>query len=239
MPTQEVVHYEVGADGYRDVANYDRRRYQGPANEYRFAVMSAAYHHLLGPLQGKRVLDVGCGTGRGLAEFVNEARSVTGCDASFDMLRFARQKIAGNRASYVRSLAQDLPLVSNTFDVVTALNFLHLFQIESQRQMVSEMKRVLKPGGILLLEFDNGLQGGFVGLVKRISGRERCALMPWEIRRVIGPGVRVTGIHGACFPIVWRAMYRFPRVSSRIEKLSYFAPLNRFTSRIYYKAVKE
>ena len=60
----EIVHYDVEKNDYRNVANYDERRYVGSANEYKKKVMSNAYKALMGSLNGKRVLDVGCGTGR-------------------------------------------------------------------------------------------------------------------------------------------------------------------------------
>ena len=235
----EVVEYKVGSEGYQNVAEYDRQRYEGPANEYRVRVMAAAYRRMLGSLAGKHVLDVGCGTGRGVADFARDAASVTGCDASLDMLAFARRKVEGKPCTFVRSYAQKLPLPSDTFDVVTSLNFLHLFSLDTQRDMVTEMKRVLKPGGTLLLEFDNGLQLGVLGALKRWTGRENGAMMPWEINQIIGPGVRVIDIHGAVFPIFARLMWRFPNISAQIEKAAYYPPCNRLAHRIYYNAVKE
>jgi ubiquinone/menaquinone biosynthesis C-methylase UbiE len=241
MPSPEIefVQYQAGGPGYQDVAAYDRKRYEGPANEYKFRVMAAAYHRMLGSLRGKHVLDVGCGTGRGVADFAQEAESVTGCDASVDMLAYAQRKVEGKNCKFIHTFAQHLPLPSNSFDVVTSLNFLHLFSIETQTEMVAEMKRVLKPGGILLLEFDNGLQGGIIGFYKRWTARESGAMLPWEINRIIGSGVRVTAIHGAVFPVLWRAMWHFPKISAQIEKLAYFPPLNRLAHRVYYRIVKE
>jgi len=234
----EIVEYKVGGKGYQNVAEYDEKRYQGPAKEYRLRVMAAAYRRMLGSLAGKHVLDVGCGTGRGLADFAQDAASVTGCDASLDMLTFARKKVEGKNCKFVRTYAQALPLPDNTYDVVTSLNFLHLFTLETQRDMVSEMKRVLKPGGTLLLEFDNGLQLGLLGAYKRWSGREKGAMMPWEISHIIGSGVRVEAIHGAVVPIFGHLMWRLPNVSAQLEKAAYFTPFNRLAHRIYYKSIK-
>jgi len=238
MPA-ELVRYQVGADGYQNVADYDRKRYGGPSNEYKRNVMAAVYHRMLGPLAGKKVADVGCGTGRGVADFAQSAKSVVGCDASHDMLSWARGKVKGKPCRFVQTFAQNLPLASNSFDVVTSLNFLHLFSVDTQREMVSEMKRILKPGGTLVLEFDNGLQGGVVGLVKRMTGRERGAMMPWEIRYILGSGVRVTAVHGAVFPVLWRAFWRFPRVAAMLDGLGYHFPVNRLLHRVYYRVTKD
>src|SRR5437016_4083291 len=97
MTELELVEYSVGTTGYRDVSSYDAARYKGTANEYKQSVMAATYRKLVGPLRGKRVLDVGCGTGRGVSEFANEAAFAVGADASLDMLTFAAKKTADQR----------------------------------------------------------------------------------------------------------------------------------------------
>lgn len=236
-PRLEVIEYYVGATGYRNVATYDETRYIGPGQEYRQTVMANAYKRLVGPLAGKTVLDVGCGTGRGAVDFARQAKAVTGSDASADMLSLAKSKVGGHvNCTFAAAYAQHLPFPSDTFDVVTSLNFLHLFSVETQRQMIAEMKRVLKPGGTLVLEFDNALHGIWVGLYKRWFSDERGAL-PWEIRYVIGPGSRIVRVYGAVFPFLWRLFRHFPRFFIPIEKIAYVPPFNRLSHRIYYKIV--
>src|SRR5262249_39607355 len=124
------------------------------------SVMAATYRRMIGPLRGKRVLDVGCGTGRGIIEFAKECAFAVGADASVDMLSFAARKTADQKhCSFSVAYAQQLPFKSASFDVITSLNFLHLFTVDTQVLMIAEMKRVLRQGGILVLEFDNALHG--------------------------------------------------------------------------------
>lgn len=235
----EVVEYRVGQDGYRDVAHYDQARYSGPANEYKQWVMAQAYRRLIGPLHGKRILDVGCGTGRGVVEFGQEAAFAAGSDASLDMLRFAKQKVNHRaRVGLAVAHAQRLPFADASFDVATALNFLHLFSLETQHAIVAELKRVVKPGGILVLEFDNALNGLLVGLYKRWRGTERGSL-PGEIIQVIGDGCRVDRVYGAVFPIAWRVFRFFPRLFVPLEKVAYLPLLNRLSHRVYYRLLVE
>jgi ubiquinone/menaquinone biosynthesis C-methylase UbiE len=235
----EVVDYQIGAEGYRDVASYDKR-YTGAANEYRQAVMANAYRGLIGPLKGKRLLDVGCGSGRGIVGFAPEAEFSVGCDASVDMLRVTARKLRGEtRWALASAYAQQLPFACNAFDVVTTLNFLHLFSLETQRNMISEMKRVTKPGGTLVLEFDNALHGlGLVGLYKRWF-RDEPGTLPWEARSVLGDDCRIVRVRSTVFPIVCRIFYHAPRIFLPLEKVSYLPLVNRVLGhRIYYQLKK-
>ncbi|MGD1077527.1 MAG: class I SAM-dependent methyltransferase [Candidatus Sulfotelmatobacter sp.] len=235
----EVVDYEAGAEGYRDVASYDHR-YTGAPNEYRQIVMANAYRGLMGTLKGKRILDVGCGSGRGIVAFTPEAEFTVGCDASVDMLGVtARKLVGGTRWALANAYAQQLPFASNVFDVVITLNFLHLFSLKTQRDMIVEMKRVTKAGGTLVIEFDNALHGlGLVGLFKRFFRDERGTL-PWEARYVLGDDCRIVKVRSAVFPIVWRIFYHAPRIFLPLEKVSYLPPLNRILGhRIYYQVSK-
>jgi ubiquinone/menaquinone biosynthesis C-methylase UbiE len=234
----EVIRYRVGTGGFQDVSSYDKVRYEGLANEYKQSVMAAAYRELMGDLRGKRVLDVGCGTGRGILEFARQAGFAVGADASLDMLSFAGSKAPGRTTrNFSAAYAQQLPFRSDAFDIVVSLNFLHLFSIETQRLMVAEMMRVVASHGTLVLEFDNALHGLGLGLLKRWSGRERGS-MPGEIREVIGEGCSIERVSGAVLPIIWRIASKFPRVFSPLEAITRKPLLNRIGHRVYYKLRK-
>lgn len=59
---------------------------------------------------------------------------------------------------FVHADALKIPYDANTFDSVISLNFIHLFVpegLDRQRAFVSEMERVCKPGGRVIIEFDN------------------------------------------------------------------------------------
>ena len=103
--------------------------------------------------KGDLVLDVCTGTGKLaklLARKVGDAGSVTGADFCEEMLELARKK-AGSRhrnLSFIFSDAKQLPFPDNTFDAVT-VSF-GMRNIPDTSLALTEIKRVLKPGGAFI-----------------------------------------------------------------------------------------
>jgi ubiquinone/menaquinone biosynthesis C-methylase UbiE len=97
-----------------------------------------------------RVLEIAIGTGANLPLYSGEV-SITGLDLSPAMLRIARRRAAdlGREVRLVVGDAQTLPFDDGSFDsVVTALA---LCSIPDPTRAIGEMRRVLAPGGRLLL----------------------------------------------------------------------------------------
>lgn len=104
---------------------------------------------------GESVLDVGCGTGTlaiAAKRRVGPAGSVHGIDASPAMIARASHKSrkAGAEVMFEDGVAESLPFSDGRFDVVLSTVMLHHLPRTSRQQGVSEMGRVLKPGGRLL-----------------------------------------------------------------------------------------
>jgi SAM-dependent methyltransferase len=101
-----------------------------------------------------RVLDVGCGAGQELLPFVQRlgARGV-GVDVSPEAVEIARSQFAkegcDGRVEFFCSPAESLPLANNTFEVVMCRLALPYV---GNAKALSEMARVLRPGGLLILK---------------------------------------------------------------------------------------
>ena len=96
--------------------------------------------------QGQRVLDVGCGAGNILAK-VN-AGNLEGVDISDFMVKRAIERI-GDKGKISKSDAEQLPYPDASFDRVIAASLLsHVLHPE---QVISELKRVTKPGGRIVI----------------------------------------------------------------------------------------
>ena len=97
--------------------------------------------------KGARVLDVGCGTG-GTLEQLNRHTQGTGIDLFPQALKYCRQR---RLPRLIQASVEALPLRANTFDLITCFDVLYHQSVVNDAQAISEMVRVLKTGGWLLI----------------------------------------------------------------------------------------
>ena len=99
------------------------------------------------------VLDVGCGTGTltiAAAEKMPDVR-VVGLDGDRKILDLARRKAGSERVEWLEGLADELPFADGEVDaVMTSLVFHHL-PLAIKRAALAEARRVLRPGGLLVV----------------------------------------------------------------------------------------
>lgn len=120
---------------------------------------------------GDRVLDVACGTGviaRLAAERVGATGAVTAIDVAPDMVEVARRSPAPAQPSIDWHVgdATSLPFPDGAFDVVTCQ--MGLMFIDDRAGAVAEMRRVLAPGGRLVVNTPGAIQPPFAALEKAI-----------------------------------------------------------------------
>lgn len=94
-----------------------------------------------------RMLDAGCGTGANLRHFRGRA-TCYGIDFSLDAVRYCRERGEPRTAA---ASAVHLPFADGAFDVVVSCDVLCHRSIRDKSQPLREMRRVLKPGGLLIL----------------------------------------------------------------------------------------
>lgn len=98
--------------------------------------------------EGRDVLEVACGPGPGLGYVAARARRVVGGDYTGRLVRLARQHY-GSRLPLVQLDGQRLPFSDGSFDVVLMCEA--LYYLPDQVLFVAEARRVLRPGGHLLI----------------------------------------------------------------------------------------
>ncbi|MBL1078843.1 methyltransferase domain-containing protein [Nocardia sp. 2] len=131
---------------------------EGYAAENESSLLNAYYERpamldLAGDVAGRRILDAGCGSGALFAELRDRGASVSGIDASAAMVELARRRLGSDADVRVADLVDPLPLPDNAFDDVVASLVLHYLQDWGPTLM--ELRRVLKPGGRLLVSVEH------------------------------------------------------------------------------------
>jgi ubiquinone/menaquinone biosynthesis C-methylase UbiE len=102
-----------------------------------------------------RLLDVACGTGRMLKQLATAHPTVRyyGVDLSPYYAQAARKLLRDvAEVSLTVENAEHLPFVDGHFDVVTSVYLFHELPSDARRRVVEEMWRVLRPGGLLVIE---------------------------------------------------------------------------------------
>jgi ubiquinone/menaquinone biosynthesis C-methylase UbiE len=108
---------------------------------------------LAGDVAGRRILDAGCGAGPLFAALRDRGAIVTGIDKSAGMLEQARRRLGHGADLQVAELGSPLPFPDDTFDDVTASLVLHY--LEDWGPTLAELRRVLKPGGRLIVSVNH------------------------------------------------------------------------------------
>jgi ubiquinone/menaquinone biosynthesis C-methylase UbiE len=102
-----------------------------------------------------RILDVGCGTGRTLAQIAAAlpGHRYFGVDLSPYYVEAARDQLAAvPEVTLIADNAEALPYRDDYFDVVTSVYLFHELPRRTRRTVMREMARVLRPGGLMVVE---------------------------------------------------------------------------------------
>jgi len=135
----------MAKDPYKKAAKtYDR--YVEPS----IAVIRQIGMKMYPPQEGMHVLDVGCGTGTNLMLYHEAGCKVFGIDLSPAMVEVAQKKL-GDRAEIRQGDASKMTYPDGLFDLVIGFLTLHEMPSQIRPAVISEMARVMKPYGRILL----------------------------------------------------------------------------------------
>jgi len=138
----------TGKADYNEIARvYDQaRRADKPHLEWWYARLAEAGR--LGP--GKRLIDLGCGTGRFAIPLAERSGcEAVGLDSSEEMLARAREKDAEGRVSWVLGGVESLEFAPASYDC--ALMSLMMHHVADHLGTFRGVHRILRPGGVLLI----------------------------------------------------------------------------------------
>lgn len=137
-------HYDAFAEAY--------------AAENEASILNAYYERpamveLAGDVTGRRILDAGCGAGPLFEVLRARGAEMAGFDASAAMIELARRRLGSEANLRVADLGESLPYADDEFDDVVSSLVLHY--LRDWGPPLAELRRVLKPGGRLLLSVNH------------------------------------------------------------------------------------
>ncbi|MFE3449035.1 class I SAM-dependent methyltransferase [Nonomuraea sp. NPDC059194] len=158
--------------GYSSRFNDYDRIAEGYAAENEASLLNAYYERpamleLAGDVTGRRILDAGCGSGPLFSALRDRDAIVTGVDASAGMLELARRRLGADADLRVADLTSPLPFPDDAFDDVIASLVLHY--LKDWGPTLAELRRVLRPGGRLLISVEHPF---VIPLMRHMAGEK-------------------------------------------------------------------
>lgn len=200
-------------DRLRDVYGRRAREVRRSAmRDYWFYGPMKAIAEALGPLNGRSVLDIGCGSGTRLMAFREMgAGALAGVELLAERCALARQNTID--AEVVQGSAHSLPWADGTFDIVSQfVVFTSILDPNLKQRIAREMLRVLKPSGVIIwhdFRVNNPRNRNVKGIPKA------------EIHYLF-PGCKVDLRSMMLAPPLAKLLVpRFPSLAAKIEKLPF------------------
>jgi len=202
------------------------------AGQERRLVMTRQY----APLEGRRVLDVGCGMGMYTSAFLRYTTHVFGVEIEADRAREARARAKG----VTRAVGETLPFADNTFDVVFSHEVLE--HVTDDRLCARELVRVVRPSGRIVIFVPNRAyffetHGIYWRGVYRFGNKPLVNWLPDALRNRLAPHVRAyTGrglrrlfadlptrvlVHTQIYPGYDNIVARLPRLGHLVQRVTY------------------
>ena len=125
---------------FNDAKAYDSW-FEDKKNNHIFNLETNMFTNMLSPLQGQRLLDIGCGSGKSIEPFLNQGLQISGIDPSPYMLDIAEKKFK-NKVDLFRGFAEDLPFEDNAFEYSTLFTSLEFTELPAKA--IEEACRVTK-----------------------------------------------------------------------------------------------
>ena len=154
MARQNIFDNDIFFDGYSKI-----RERKNNANEL---FEKPALFSLLPPLEGKTVIDLGCGYGEHCMEYIQRgAAKVVGIDISEKMLVVAKAENSHPKITYLHMAMEDLSSIEERFDV--AASSLAIHYVEDYKTLVHDVRGLLNDGGLFIFSQEHPVNSCYGG----------------------------------------------------------------------------
>ena len=189
----------------------------------------------------KRVLDIACGEGYGANLLAGVAAKVTGVDFDRRAIEHARSKYPHRNLEFIEGSCTEIPCADHSIELVASFETIE--HLADHAQFLSELKRVMTPGAILVISSPDKIEyrrasgmanpyhaaelahEEFVALMKKsfkhcVAGRQRLVVGSWVAPDAASPKVAAATFHGGfrgieIEPGVHRGIYSIAICSNR------------------------
>jgi len=222
-------------------SSYDETRFVTDVEDF----MLSALLKLLNVRPEMRLLDVAAGTGRTAIPLARTGATVMALDLTPAMMERMRSKAQASGLANLhlqQANAQLLPFPEHTFDIVISFRFFHLFSLEDQIPILSEMHRVSKPDGKVLVEYNNAgaaWTGGIVQDIFRRSKKQQSLnrVNREHLQKLYQP-YRVLKQQGFSWPFIGTVARLSPKVAHTLLRWSMNDQLRRYSRYIWVLSTK-
>ena len=234
--TDDRDHYSYAV--YADPAvakSFDDRRFGGPIGEIVAGAQARVLTDFVGRIRGRRILDVGTGTGRAALLLARGGAQVTGVDASEQMLTIARQRASdeGVSACFRSGDAHKLDVGDRSVDVAISLRV--LMHTPDWRRCVAELCRVADQR--VVVDYPSVTSFALIeSMVRRVTHALGARTEPYRVfshRAIVDAftqnGFRVQSVHRQfVLPIAFHKVIGSRRFTDRVERVLERAGVRRF-----------
>ncbi|MBR5348733.1 MAG: class I SAM-dependent methyltransferase [Lachnospiraceae bacterium] len=104
---------------------------------------------------GKPILDLGCGSGNDTKYLIEKGKKVISCDQSQNAINNIKKNFPEVKDAVCFNMLDGMPFENDMFEVIIADLCLHYFDEEDTKAIVSEIRRILMPGGHLIFRVNS------------------------------------------------------------------------------------
>ena len=220
----------------KQASTYDQHRSEIPSIDFYQELTDIFLKEMIPCNAELKILDVASGTGRGALFISQNGGKVFGTDISLAMSIEAKKKAESKGIKniyFAAGAARLLPFKENSFDIITTMMFFHLVPKHLWVDIIKDMHRVLKPGGILILEFSSPFHGIFMEFLRSIFIKKKHSLWPHEAKKLF-QGMKIVKKCGSYMPLTYNISCINKRLGRLLLKLARCFPFNHICDELFY-----